>query len=151
MAPNNRAVYITTHRVHHPQARGRLLGKLKKGTGGLVGGGGDRGGGGGDGGGGGGGGGHGDDVAPVKEVDLSRVVRMQLGQQSRRFVKARCVRVFFLRGAGENVFAWRKVEFRESSRGAVDATFAQLDSRDFCINLIRGAISALLLLCQGVE
>jgi hypothetical protein len=25
----------------------------------------------------------------MKEIDLSRVVRMQLGQQSRRFVKAR--------------------------------------------------------------
>ena len=44
------------------------------------------------GGGGGGGGGNFDGVAtdpPVNEVDLSRVVRMQLGQQSRRFAKAR--------------------------------------------------------------
>lgn len=33
--------------------------------------------------------GHGAASLQVNEVDLSRVVRMQLGQQSRRFVKAR--------------------------------------------------------------
>jgi len=67
IAPNNRAIYITTHKVHYPQ-KGRVSGLFKKG------------------------GDHHDHEAaggPVKEVDLSRVVRMQLGQQSRRFVKAR--------------------------------------------------------------
>ena len=66
IAPNNRAIYITTHK-HYPQ--GRFLEKLKQGVGSDY------------------------EMAlssgPVKEVDLSRVVRMQLGQQSRRFVKAR--------------------------------------------------------------
>ena len=65
IAPNNRAIYITTHK--HPQ--GRVLGLLQ-GVPGVA-----------------------DEAfagaGPVKEVDLSRVVRMQLGQQSRRFVKAR--------------------------------------------------------------
>ena len=63
VAPNNRAIYITTNK--YPQ--GRVLGLLKQG---------------------------GADEAfaiegPMKEVDLSRVVRVQFGQQSRRFVKAR--------------------------------------------------------------
>jgi len=56
IAPNNRAIYITTHK------HTAILGLLKQGP---------------------------DENGPVKEVDLSRVVRMQLGQQSRRFVKAR--------------------------------------------------------------
>lgn len=38
---------------------------------------------------GGSGGGAGGGGQQMNEVDLSRVVRMQLGQQSRRFVKAR--------------------------------------------------------------
>ncbi len=73
IAPNNRAIYITSHK---PQ--GVIMGLIKQGIvdrgdeGGVTGGGmGSVGGG------------------QVKEIDLSRVVRMQLGQQSRRFVKAR--------------------------------------------------------------
>ena len=67
IAPNNRAIYITSHKVQG------MFGKLKQqtttdqkedhGTGASA--------------------------LQVNEVDLSRVVRMQLGQQSRRFVKAR--------------------------------------------------------------
>jgi hypothetical protein len=66
ISPNNRAIYITSHR---PQ--GLVMGLIKQGIvervdeGGATGGG------------------------QMKEIDLSRVVRMQLGQQSRRFVKAR--------------------------------------------------------------
>lgn len=60
VAPNNRAIYITTNK--HPQ--GRVLGLLKQGGADEV-------------------------SGPVKEVDLSRVVRVQFGQQSRRFAKAR--------------------------------------------------------------
>jgi hypothetical protein len=63
IAPNNRAIYITTNR---PQ--GRVMSMLKgksvsdnaSGT-----------------------------SLPAKEIDLSMVVRMQLGQQSRRFERAR--------------------------------------------------------------
>ena len=67
IAPNNRAIYITSLK-HLPQS-GRVLGILKQVAGA----------------------GASDEqgVGVVKEVDLSRVVRMQLGQQSRRFVKAR--------------------------------------------------------------
>ena len=65
IAPNNHAIYITTNKLH-PQ--GLMFGLLKQG-------------------------GEHDAVgsagAGIKEVDLSRVVRMQLGQQSRRFAKAR--------------------------------------------------------------
>lgn len=60
VAPNNRAIHITTNK--HPQ--GRVLGLLKQGGADEV-------------------------SGPVKEVDLSRVVRVQFGQQSRRFAKAR--------------------------------------------------------------
>lgn len=72
IAPNNRAIYITSHKV-----QGIMFGKkiikqtdqkedhngTSTGTGAAA--------------------------LQVNEVDLSRVVRMQLGQQSRRFVKAR--------------------------------------------------------------
>jgi hypothetical protein len=65
IALNNRAIYVTSHK---PQGRA-IIGLLKSGI--------DRGDEGGAGG------------QQMSEVDLSRVVRVQLGQQSRRFVKAR--------------------------------------------------------------
>ena len=64
ISPDNRAIYITTNR---PQ--GRVLSMLKRTSSDLV---------------------HGGETSvPVKEIDLSMVVRMQLGQQSRRFERAR--------------------------------------------------------------
>ena len=64
ISPDNRAIYITTNR---PQ--GRVFSMLKRTSSDLV---------------------HGGETSvPVKEIDLSMVVRMQLGQQSRRFERAR--------------------------------------------------------------